>query len=473
MNVRSAAGSWGLLLSWVIVLTPGTARAQGPSLPKDQGLGDEQENVEEATLPAPVAPSPADQQIAELQDSVARLRQELSQSNELSLQKMPVIFSGYIDIGFFSVTGGGEGIIEDYGHERAPNLSQFGWVFLGDLLSTQVNSRGEVADLGEFPGLDRFDSIDSDGAPGFILNEVNLGLAIGISDRVRVSSSLNFVPRTGANFALGDFFDLDLAQLEWIVWQEQPTSIFVGKIEPAFGIEYKQRKASQRFGITPSLMHRYTSGSPLGVKVRSKLFDEWLIVALAATNGSSMTEQFHFYDEVDSNYGKTGSGRVAVGLPVDRLSESFTSRLEIGVSGEFGPQDRTASNAGAMWLVGADIEYLGEALSIRGQVMMGRAPGDEVDNTFSLDLNLGGYFEIDYAVLPFLGVIGRAEMRDALVTLGTERAYLTKSWRAVVGVRASYTEHLALKAELVHNGEYGEVPEFANDVLTTSLVLAY
>ena len=52
---------------------------------------------------------------------------------------------------------------------------------------------------------------------------------------------------------------------------------------PVFGIEYKERKSDQRYGITPSLIARYTIGSQLGVKVRSKLLDDWLILAAAVT----------------------------------------------------------------------------------------------------------------------------------------------------------------------------------------------
>ena len=37
------------------------------------------------------------------------------------------------------------------------------------------------------------------------------------------------------------------------------------------GIEYQTRKANQRFGITPSLIARYTTGTPIGIKVRSRL----------------------------------------------------------------------------------------------------------------------------------------------------------------------------------------------------------
>jgi len=48
-------------------------------------------------------------------------------------------------------------------------------------------------------------------------------------------------------------------------------------MDSVIGIDYRVRKANQRFGITPPLIARYTTGTPLGVKFRSKLFDrEWL-----------------------------------------------------------------------------------------------------------------------------------------------------------------------------------------------------
>jgi hypothetical protein len=74
---------------------------------------------------------------------------------------------------------------------------------------------------------------------------------------------------------------------------------------------------------------------------------------------------------------------------------------------------------------------------------------------------------------PSFGVLGRIEYRDALVWLGTERAYLTKSWRATVGLRWVITPRATAKAEVLHNGEYGHLPQVKNDVFTTSLVLSY
>ena len=76
--------------------------------------------------------------------------------------------------------------------------------------------------------------------------------------------------------------------------------------------------------------------------------------------------------------------------------------------------------------------------------------------------------------------MGRGEFRDALVWLGNpeapegaDRLYITKSWRATVGARAVVNEHVVVKAEYLHNGEYGGVPQIPNDVFTSSLLLTY
>ena len=115
----------------------------------------------------------------------------------------------------------------------------------------------------------------------------------------------------------------------WNGWsaRERRTSIFIGKFDSVIGIEYQTRKANQRFGITPSLIARYTVGTPIGIKVRSRLGpNDMFVLAGALTNGSSVIEPFHFYDETDSNAGKTASGRIAIALPLP-------FRLELGVSG--------------------------------------------------------------------------------------------------------------------------------------------
>jgi len=444
----------------------GDAGSGAPSRPADGPAGaaatasDEDEALAEAATP--------------LSDRIRDLELRLEQTRQVAVGRQPrVTLSGYIDLGFFIPQGDGSGIVRDQGNALFPEYAgRYGWVFLGDLLAPTVNSRGEAADLGDAAGVERFDSVHSRGAPGFIANEVNLTMTSALGDSAIATASVNFVPRTGSSFSLGDFIDVDLAQLEWMPTRSQKTSIFVGKMESLLGIEYRDRKASNRFGITPSLIARYTTGTALGLKVRSKLGpDDVLVLAGAVTNGSNTTEQFHFYDEIDSNAGKTASGRLALRPPLP-------FELEVGVSGSYGGQDRARTSTGAMWFFGIDLMAHIDRLDIKGQILRGGAPGSPADQVYGLKLHNGGYLELDWMVTPLIGLIGRGEMRDAFVWLGdpnapsgADRAYLTKSWRATGGVRLAFSERVLLKAEYLRNGEYGGIPQIKNDLFTMSLLL--
>ena len=122
-----------------------------------------------------------------------------------------------------------------------------------------------------------------------MVNEVNLRVRSALTPTALVTASINFTPRTGSDFDLGDAFDVDIAQVEWLPTASQRTSLFAGK-RTVFGIEYRDRKADQRFGITPSLIARYTTGTALGLKARSKFGgSDWLVLAVAFTNGSNTT----------------------------------------------------------------------------------------------------------------------------------------------------------------------------------------
>ena len=399
----------------------------------------------------------------------AAFEQRLAQSEALVRNNQPTVqVGGYVDFGFFVPQGNGSGYVEDFGHVFFPQYAgRFGWVFLGDILAPAVNTRGEPADLGPAPGVNRYDSVNSRGAPGFIVNEVNVVLRSALTPTALVTASLNFTPRTGSEFALGDVFDVDIAQVEWLPTASQRTSLFAGKMDPVFGIEYRDRKADQRFGITPSLIARYTTGTALGLKARSKFGgSDWLVLAVALTNGSNTTEQFHFYDELDSNLGKTASGRLSVRLPLPIA-------LEIGLSGSAGPQDRSTDTRDWMWFYGFDLLGHWGRFDLKGQWMTGHAPGEPSQNVYGLDLHGGGYLELDTMLTSSFGVLGRAEYRDAFVWLSDQRAYLTQSWRATVGVRWVITPRAVLKAEFLKNGEYGRVPPVPNDVLTSSFVMSF
>jgi hypothetical protein len=437
-----------------------------PSLPRDAEVEPEDD--------VQVMKRMLEEHQAKLEELEALLAQQGQNEEEPELFKFT--FRGYADFGFFVPIGNdGVGWIRDIGNEQFPEYAgRYGWVFLGDILATTINSRGEVAELGNAPAADRFDSVDSKGAPGFIVNEVNMRMEVEVAETAILRTSFNIVPRTGSDFALGDFIDLDLAELEWVVTNEPNISFWVGKTLPVFGIEYKDRKSDERFGITPSLIHRYTSGTNLGVKGRAKLFDDWLIIAASVTNGSHTTEQFHFYNEIDTNSGKTISGRIAINIPLGRMVEAIAGHeLEIGGSGSWGPQDRATNNEDAMWFVGADLTYRTTEFALKAQWMRGEAPGFPAERVWGLKLKDSGYVEIDYMFLPFLGAMVRAEMRDAFVELTTERAYLTKSLRFTGGLRGVFNPHLVVKAEYLHNREFSGIDEFTNDIFTTSFVVSY
>jgi hypothetical protein len=466
---RPTALRWtprGWLASLALALaTPALAQQTAPAEAPVAATEEETEELEEA--PPELT---AEERIAELEDRVEELTQKLQQAEQSKKRAGPVLtFGGYVDVGFFVPTGNnGAGIIEDVGNRSFPEYGgRYGWTFLGDILATPVNSRGEAADLGDAPGVRRMDLIHARGAPGFLVNEVNLRATAGLAERLLLTASVNFTPRTGGTeFALGDTFDVDIAQLEWLPFASGHTSVFVGKFDSVVGIEYRERKAHQRFGITPSLLARYTSGTPVGLKVRTKLLEEHLVVAAAVTNGTSSTEQFHFYSETDTNWGKTLSGRVSGRL-------DFAGELEVGVSGEYGPQARARGNDGIMYLVGADLQYRWRDLQLKAQFLRGFAPGDALERAYGLKLHRSGYFEANYMFTPTLGALARAELRDAFVDLADERAYLTKSWRATAGLRAALTENVIVKAEYLFNGEYGGIPGIRNDLFTSSLLVTY
>jgi hypothetical protein len=431
------------------------------------------ESTEAPSLPTDEDAAESDPRMKHLEDEMADLKERLRQAQDRSNEVSRLSINGYADLGFFVPFGGGVGWVRDLGNMQYPQYSRFSWTFLGDILAPAVNSRGEAASVGQEPGFPRFDSVNSNGAAGFIANEVNLRLGYALTERALLHTGINFVPRAGMNFTTGDFIDVDTAELEFVATDDGKTSVFVGKTLPVFGIEYKERRSDQRFGITPSLVSRYTSGSQLGIKVRSKLLHDWIVVAASITNNSSGTEQFVFSSEIDQHSGKTLNARLALSVPLgEYLAGVGDTRVELGASGEWGPQDWARDNGGKLWFAGIDLQVLAANLVFKAQFMRGGAPGRAQDGAWGLELHNAGYAEVNWLIFPWLGVLGRAELRDALVWLGTDRVYVTKELRYTGGVRVVFGPHIALKGEYLHTQEY-DMSQIANDVLTSSLVLSF
>src|SRR5688572_19472211 len=114
----------------------------------------------------PVPQAAEDQRLALLEQELAELRERVQKAEDARTKDVsPLTLNGYVDLGFFAPLGNdGVGWVRDVGNRQFPEYSGYAWTFVGDILGSTVNSRGEAADLGDAPGADRFDSVDSDGA---------------------------------------------------------------------------------------------------------------------------------------------------------------------------------------------------------------------------------------------------------------------------------------------------------------------
>jgi len=418
----------------------------------------------------------------DLREELELLREDLQATDERvdGLLPLKARLSGYLDFGFFSVTGDGTGIRSDIGNLFFPEYGgqvAGSWVFMGDPLSTAVNYRGEPAETGESRAI-TFDAIDNEGVSSFIVNALNLQFFSGIGRSLSLSSSVDFVPR-GRNVAnpdglfLGDFLDVKLAYLTYRAPVESfGLEIYAGKFESVLGREYRRMESPDMISVTPSLLCRYLCGRPLGIKSRLLFLGDKLSAMVAITNGSQFWESFAFYDEIDSNQMKTGSARLALRLPV--------AHSELGVSGAFGAQDQQTANDRYQWHVGADLFVSWDDLEVTLEYVQGKARGEsEADPDMARCTIVpcltykGAYGLVSYRLTNRFVPYARVDWRDATHQDGASFVYLSKLMRATAGLRTEIGTSLILKAEYTLNRELGGIPQFPNDIFTTAMVLKY
>lgn len=294
-----------------------------------------------------------EQKMADLEAKLEEAKDDNAYLEEKVTSLLPLAgkLTGYVDVGFFATTGNGAGTRSDLVGTYFPEYAGVvpgSWVFMGDPLSTAVNSRGDVADTGESRAI-TFDPINSRGNSTFLVNAVNLTLFTGIGETGSATVSVDFVPRARdigdvAGLFLGDYIDVKLAYGEWKPALERlDLALQAGKFDSVVGREYRVIEAPDRTGITPSLLCRYLCGRPIGVKARAT-FSGSLVANVAVTNGSHFTESFSFHDETDTNEFKTVAARVSYG--------DKDGAWEVGASGAFGAQDVQGDNATYQWHVG-------------------------------------------------------------------------------------------------------------------------
>lgn len=391
---------------------------------------------------------------------------------------LPVRISGYVDFGFFFATGTGAGHRQDLNHQNWPQHRGIGWVFWGDPLSTAINSRGDPASTGDEAGRSRAivdDFIGAGGNSSFLVNEVNLELMSAPHRDVWLLTSIDFLPR-GRNisrpdeFFLGDHIDVDLAFLNWTAFatMDHVLDVQVGKFDSVMGIEYRIQESPDRFGVTPSLIFRYTGGNPLGLKARGRFLQDHVNVAVALTNGSHFRKNFPFFDEINTNPLPTGAGRIGF-----RYDGFVTA--ELGFSGLVGAQDQQPDPTTLQWQAGADLNVLWEDLELRAEYQQGAAMGAESRGTPCLGAPCldfrGAYGELSYRLFNWFGAMARLGWREAQHRDSGDFLYLVNIMRATVGARFEINRHLILKLEYLHNRELAELPQIDNDVFTSSLVI--
>jgi hypothetical protein len=212
------------------------------------------------------------------------------------------------------------------------------------------------------------------------------------------------------------------------------------------------------------MIQRYTSGNPTGLKVRGSTWKRRLTVNVALTNGSVATESFaHFFDEIDTNGGKTVSGRVSLTLPLKPT-------LELGASGLYGAQDLRVDDTDPYRQFGFDALFRTGGLTVRAEWLKALANRSHTPAVPGLDVK-GGYGEGSYQALPWLGVYLRGDFRKASLRADTN-LYLTDTVRGTAGLRLDPTPNIIAKVEYLRIKErHG--PDLDDDVFTSSLIFRF
>lgn len=517
--VRVACCAW--------LLAPLAARAEDPPSPRPPATENSPpldlelrlKKLEQASEQAKKSNDELREKIDQLMEERQELRNKVDQLAPLSSK-----LSGYLDFGFFWVqsnpkidgNNAGAGVRPDTNYAHFPQYNKVvpdTWTFYGDPLSTAINSRGEPATTGDSRAV-TFNPIDNFGSASFIVNSLTLQLFSALTDNLTFTGIVDLVPRgrdvsvaaeasaslDNAPNALGDFLDVRLAYLEYIVPVKRfSLSFFAGKMDSVLGYEYRTSESPDRIGVTPSLICRYTCGHPLGLKARAKFFDDRFIVNLALTNGSSFSEYFPFYDEIDFNNFKTVQGRVSYRFPVG-------AGLEIGASGAFGAQDnqptaQTLPSYGSVspdtvyqWHYGLDLHLDTQRFDLSAEWVQGKANGLNGDLTTGYDPDhptvndcalapclqyQGAYGQIAYRLFNWLMPYGRVDYRNAIHRDGVSFVYLSDLMRVTVGARAEILPSVILKAEATFIHQLGPA-QIAPDpsipglfVVTSSLVARF
>ncbi|MBL8033958.1 MAG: hypothetical protein JNJ69_09670 [Leptospiraceae bacterium] len=387
------------------------------------------------------------------------------------------LITGFVDMGFSFAQNKGVGYQKDVNN----NFTQYAdktAVFIGDPASTYMNTRHESHDFGEasnFPLM--FDMMQGKGNPMGTINSATIDMIAEIHEKVRLQVSTEFLPRAPVvqnQTGLGSFVNLDMAFLDYKPFAQYDITVTAGKFIGITGIEYRWRRAPDRWTVTPTLVGRYMDGNPIGVKVRGKHFDKRFIWNVGLTNGNSFTNDTRIFETVESNLGKTVAGRLSYDFAFGPIT-----LLEIGASGSWGPQDGQISNNPKQWDWGPDFQIAWRALQLRGQWFKVNTDGggiNEAKNYIAEAWYVEGMYSFPglFDLVNTFGVYTRFSRRVA-TEIDPKYVFVVDVAQITPGVRVDITENIIFKAEYSVNLEVGYISKhsFNNNVFASSLVAKF
>lgn len=388
-----------------------------------------------------------------------------------SSSALSVFQEGYLDVGWFVTTGDGVAYQRDAGHQvlgGGPDDRYLDapWVFYGDPWANAVNSQGDAADLGlDRTNIDRYDPIASGGRPTFLVNRYHHRLGIDRGQQLGIRVGVNLEPRSGFLGRPGDVIAVDTAYVVWRPLKQSDFKLYAGRMESAFGREYRDRHAPDRVGITPSIMSRYLMGLQTGIRARGT-FRRWLGYSVALTNGGTTTERFgHVSNDLDFNGVPTATVRLGATLrrPV---------RLEVGASGQVGSQDAQRDPRVIGWQVGVDGRLDAGPVAVQVEGTIVRLPGSDQDKRVESLRAHGGYVHVQVRPRVELALLGRVDWRQAELW-AWPNLYVSDVMRLTGGIQFEPHRNIALKAEYLHLQELHAGTGIDDDVFTTSMVFHF
>jgi hypothetical protein len=269
--------------------------------------------------------------------------------------------SGYVDVdvGFARAQGNGSSF--------SPSDTRIPADYGVDTFAPAVNSRGDVASTdsgGRFTNAFLPRSVGLGSRPSFLLNTLSFDVLYqGRSVPVSAFSRVHLLPRFSASGSETRLF-LEQAFGKLALFSDVEFTLTLGRFDSVFGIEYLENQANLRTGITPSLVARYTTGTPIGAKAfyRVQLGPIWSALSLnvAATNGDTFIEVLQ-PQEISLTGRAVGPGRLGYELKLPGF------QLKLGGSGLYAVRNDQGGPDALQRAFGADLRLYFFGVSIAAE----------------------------------------------------------------------------------------------------------